>query len=260
MRQISQCSTKSNFVRAGTIVLAAQSALVFAESADALRQTHPAAATTPPVQTPRDSMSSWHFQAVYGIGYADFEIPIWKTETDPAVQDQVSTTGLVTQARYSHAIEHRLNQQQMFRWGFSLLNNQTTTDNGLLSSLARDSLVPAWRSWGVGCDLFIVRRFCSACDFDAGIQLDYHLSGNTTLRSSELSGSVNSPPSRLDQKSGWRVAFSGGISGLYLGPVGIVARLSGFVTQADFEGHSRPMRAQGLEVQLGANLALGRGE
>lgn len=243
-------------------MLAAQSAVVFghADEEPKQAQTTPAPALAALPSAPQQSMSSWHFQAVYGVAYADFEIPVWKTETDPAQEDQISSTGLMTQARYSHAIEHPLNQNQLVRWGVSLVNSQTTSGNGLLSRLAQDSKVPSWRSWGVGGDLFMVRRFSAACDFDAGLQLDYHLSGNTTMRSSDATGSINAPPSRLDKQSGWRVAFTGGISGLYLGPIGLVARLSGFVTQTSFKGHSRPLRAQGVQFQIGADLALGRGD
>jgi len=250
------------FIYVSTFVLAAGPAVAIAHPDEELKQVQPPAATSVPSQpiAPQSVMSSWHFQAVYGIGYADFEIPVWKADADPAVEDQISSTGLLTQARYTHAIEHPLNQKQMVRWGLSLINGQTTTGSGVLASLAQDSKVPSWRSWGVGADLFLVRRFSPACDFDAGLQLDYHLSGNSSMRNFEQVGSVNSSPARLEQQGGWRVAFSGGISGLYLGPIGLVARLSGFVTQASFTGHSRPIRAQGIQFQAGANLALGRGD
>lgn len=242
-------------------MLASQSTLVFAHSDEELKQAQSAATAPAPLPSPpQQPMSSWHFQAIYGIAVADFEVPVWKSESDPIVEDQMSSTGLLSESRYSHAIEHALNQKQMVRWGLSLVSSQTTTGNGLLAGLALDSKVPSWRSWGIGSDLFLVRRFTPACDFDAGLQLDYHLSGNSTMRNSDAAGSINTPPTRLDQESGWRVAFSGGISGLYLGPLGLVARLSGFVTQASFKGHSRPIRAQGVQVQIGANLALGRGD
>lgn len=225
---------------------------------DALSMASQPSQPSSPVQQ-TNAMSSWHFQATYGLSTADFEIPVWDTTSDPAGEAQISTTGLLTQTRYSHAIEHAVNDRQMFRWGFSLLSNQTITGSGWLASLARDSKVPSWRSWGLGSDVFLVRRFSPSCDFDAGVQLDYLLSGSSTMRSSEQNNGVNAPPLRLEQKSGWRVAFSGGIGGLYLDPVGLIFRVSGYVTQATFKGHAQPIRAQGIQVQLGADLALGRG-
>lgn len=257
-------------VRIGGVLLTSTSDLSVAHVTDAptvaalgaAGDVLPAAAqpsqTSQPVQR-TGPMSSWHFQATYGLSSADFEIPIWDTASDPAGEEQISTTGLLTQSRYSHAIEHAVNDRQMFRWGFSLLSNQTMTGSGWLASLARDSKVPSWRSWGIGSDIFLVRRFSPACDFDAGVQLDYLLSGSNTMRSSEQNSSVNAPPLRLEQTSGWRVAFSGGISGLYLDPVGLIFRVGGYVTQATFKGHALPIRAQGIQVQIGADLALGRG-
>lgn len=265
MRQAA-LTIRSAWMRACTFVLATPSALLFAHATAETGQAKPAdtapntaTAIAPSSAGTQDPMSSWHFQATYGVSSADFEVPVWNTNTDPAQEEQASTTGLLTQSRYSHAVEHSVNKNQMFRWGFSLLSNQTITGSGWLSGLAKDSKVPAWRSWGVGGDFFLVRRYSPACDFDAGVQLDYHLSGNSTMRSSEVSGAVNAPPSRLEQKNGWRVAFSGGISGLYLDPVGLIFRLSGFVSQATFKGHAQPLRAQGVQIQIGADLALGRG-
>lgn len=259
-------TTRSAWMRACTFVLATPSMLLFAHATAETARANPAetakntaTAIAPSSAGPQDPMSSWHFQATYGISSADVEVPVWKTDTDPAQQEQISTTGLLTQARYSHALEHEVNKNQMFRWGFSLLSSQTITGSGWLSGLTKDSKAPAWRSWGVGGDFFLVRRFSPACDFDAGVQVDYYLSGNSTIRSSISSGAVNPPPSRLEQKNGWRVAFSGGISGLYLDPVGLIFRLSGFVSQATFKGHSQPLRAHGVQIQIGADLALGRG-
>ena len=215
-------------------------------------------ATSPTQPTLKNS--AWHFQATYGVSSADVEAPYWNTSLDPAKAEQRSTTGVLTQSRYSHSFASPLNKSQSVRWGLALVSEQTAPAKGWMAALAKDSKAPDWRTWGVGTDLFLVRHQSPTLDFDAGVQADYFLSGVTTLGALEGTTAQSSSPNRLEQKSGWRIAFTGGLGGIYLGPVGIIIRLSGYVVQAAFKGHTQPLRAQGIQLQLGADLALGRGE
>lgn len=205
--------------------------------------------------------SSWHFQTTYGVSSADMEAPYWNTALDPAAAAQRSTTGALTQIRYSHSLESSLGGSQAVRWGLSLVNEQTAAKNSWATALAKDSKAPEWRAWGIGTDIFLVRHLSPSLDFDAGLQADYFLSGVATLGASDTTAAAQSATqNRLDQKSGWRLAFTGGIGGLYLGPVGFILRLSGYVMQASFKTHTQPLRAQGLQLQVGMDLALGRGD
>lgn len=204
--------------------------------------------------------SDWHFQVTYGVSSADVEAPYWNTSTDPAGAAQRSTTGALSQTRYSHSVETPLNGSQAVRYGLSLVNDQTAATNSWLKSLAKDSKAPDWRAWGLGSEIFLVRHISRSFDFDAGLQADYYLSGVATLGSIETSSANTTTITRLDQKSGWRLAFTGGMNAGLFGPVGLIMRVSGYVMQSTFTGHSKPLRAQGLQLQLGADLALGRGE
>jgi len=209
----------------------------------------------------RSKPSSWHFQTTYGVSSADLEAPYWNTAVDPVAAAQRSTTGVLTQIRYSHSVETPLGGSQALRWGLALVNDQTATKSGWAAALAKDSKAPEWRAWGIGTDLFLVRHMSPSVDFDAGLQADYLLSGVATLGASEAAAAAQSTAqNRLEQTSGWRLAFTGGIGGLYLGPVGLIFRLSGYVMQASFKAHKQPLRAQGLQLQVGMDLALGRGE
>lgn len=204
--------------------------------------------------------SAWHFQATYGVSSADVEVPYWNTNVDAEKTEQRSTTAVLTQSRYSHSVESYLNKTQSVRWGLALVNEQTAPPRGWMAGLAKDSKAPEWRAWGVGTDLFLVRHQSPTFDFDAGLQVDYFLSGVATLSAAEATITQLSNSNRLEQKSGWRIAFTGGIGGMYLGPVGVIMRVSGYAMQAAFRGHTQPLRAQGIQLQLGADLALGRGE
>jgi hypothetical protein len=243
----------------------------------ALLQAHPARAEiriTPPEQTTTATKQTtnsestrsspaqnvWHFQATYGLSSADVESPYWDTRSDPAVAAQRSATGVFSESRFSHSAEIPVNVKQSVRLGLSLVNAQSGVSSGWLASLAGRSNAPDWRAWGVGTDVFLLRHTSASLDLDAGFQADYFIAGVTTLPTSENASAEIQKAARLEQKSGWRVAFSGGIGGLYIGPLGLILRLSGQVLQSDFEGHKFPLRAQGLQIQVGAGLALGRGE
>jgi len=129
--------------------------------------------------------SSWHFQTTYGVSSADLEAPYWNTAVDPVAAAQRSTTGVLTQIRYSHSVETPLGGSQALRWGLALVNDQTATKSGWAAALAKDSKAPEWRAWGIGTDLFLVRHMSPSVDFDAGLQADYLLSGVATLGASE---------------------------------------------------------------------------
>jgi len=221
----------------------------------------PQTATQPP--SAANSNSLWHFEATYGISSADIEAPYWDTSVDPVKAKQRSTTGVLTETRYSHSVENALNKTQSIRYGLSLVNQQTAAATGWMAALAKNSKAPDWRSWGLGTDIFLVRHLSTNVDFDAGFQADYLVSGVATLAGNETQASASlsaTAPTRLDQQLGWRVAFSGGIGGLYMGPLGLIFRMTGYVMQSTFKGHTQALRAQGLQFQLGAGLALGRGD
>lgn len=129
-----------------------------------------------------------------------------------------------------------------------------------MAALASKSKAPEWRSWGIGTDVFLVRHASAHVDLDAGLNADYFVSGVATLPTSENATVELQNSSRLEQKMAWRLGFNGGIGGLYWGPLGFVLRISGQVLQAQFKGHTQPLRVQGLQVQIGAGLDLGRGE
>lgn len=204
--------------------------------------------------------SSWTFQATYGLTSADVETPAWDTRTDPITAVQKSTSGLFSENRYSHSYGIPVNPRQSLRLGLSLLNCQTVSATGWMAALASKAKGPEWRSWGIGTDIFLVRHNSARLDFDAGLNADYFVSGVATLPTSDNASAELQNASRLDQKSAWRLGFSGGIGGLFLGPIGFILRISGQVLQAQFKGHTQPLRAQGLQVQVGAGLDLGRGE
>lgn len=232
-----------------------------------IRITPPEQATTATKQTTNgeSTLSSpaqnvWHFQATYGLSSADVESPYWDTRSDPAVAAQRSATGVFSESRFSHSAELPMNNRQSMRLGFSLVNAQSGVSSGWIANLAGRSNAPDWRAWGVGTDLFLLRHTSASLDLDAGFQADYFIAGVTTLPTSENASAEIQKAARMEQKSGWRLAFSGGIGGLYIGPLGLILRLSGQVLQSQFDGHKYPLRAQGLQIQVGAGLALGRGE
>ncbi|NBX17902.1 MAG: hypothetical protein EBR09_11095 [Proteobacteria bacterium] len=202
----------------------------------------------------------WHFQATYGLSVADVECPAWDTQSDPATAVQKSTSGIFTDSRFGHSYEQPLNDRQSIRAGLSLFNAQASQPSKWMIPVTGAQKTSQWRTWGVGTDLFLVRRISANLDLDAGLQADYFFSGVTTLAVGEKASQALQNASRLDQKGGWRLAFTGGIGGLHFGPLGIIMRLSGQVIQAQFKGHASPLRVQGMQVQLGAGLALGRGE
>ena len=210
--------------------------------------------------SPASRTSSWHFQATYGLSVADVESPAWNTQSDPASPVQKSTSGIFTDNRFSHSFEHHLNDRQSVRLGLSLLNAQCSQPAKWMLPLTGSQKSPEWRTWGIGSDFFLVRRAFSNLDLDAGLQADYFVSGVTTLPLGDKAATNLQNSGRLEQKSGWRIAFAGGIGGLYIGPLGIIMRISGQVMQSQFNGHSAPLRVQGMQLQLGAGLALGRGE
>jgi hypothetical protein len=204
--------------------------------------------------------SSWTFQATYGLTSADVETPAWDTRTDPVTAVQKSTSGLFSENRYSHSYGISVNPRQSLRLGLSLVNCQSVSATGWMAALASKSKGPDWRSWGIGTDIFLVRHNSPRFDLDAGLNADYFVSGVATLPTSDSASAELQNASRLEQKSAWRLGFSGGIGGMYLGPLGFILRISGQVLQAQFKGHSQPLRVQGLQVQIGAGLDLGRGE
>lgn len=222
--------------------------------------TNPTAKASETTATQPSKPSIWHFQATYGVSSADVETPSWDSTTDPITARQKSTTGVFTENRFGHSFEVGLQPRQAIRMGLSLVNTQSVAGTGWMAALASKSKAPDWRTWGLGCDLFLLRQMSANLDLDAGLQADYFISGVTTLPTTDAATTELQNSSRLEQKSGWRVAFSGGIGGLYLGPIGFILRLSGHVLQAQFKGHTQALRAQGLQVQVGAGLALGRGE
>lgn len=234
-----------------------------------LRIEPPAPAPTPtnaPVKavgtnTPQGSDSSaWHFQATYGISSADVETPAWNNKSEPATAIQKSTTGVFTEKRFNHSLELGNHPRQATRVGLSLVNAQSASATGWMKSLAEQSRAPDWRAWGIGTDVFLVRHVAANLDLDAGLQADYFISGVATLPSTDAVSTEAQTSPRLEQKMGWRLAFSGGIGGLYMGPLGLILRMSGHVIQAQFQGHTQPLRIQGVQFQIGAGLALGRGE
>lgn len=204
--------------------------------------------------------SVWHFQATHGISSADVESPHWDIRSEPAKAAQRSTTGVFSENRFSHSAELPMHLKQSMRLGLSLVNVQSGASSGWLTDIAGKSNAPDWRAWGVGADIFLLRRSSDWLDLDAGFQADYFISGVASLPATENSSAETQQASRLEQKHGWRIAFSGGIGGLYIGPLGLILRLSGQVLQSHFVAHKFPLRAQGLQVQVGAGLALGRGE
>lgn len=216
-------------------------------------------ASTEPLH-PAAAQKVWHFQATYGLSSADVESPFWDARTDPAAAAQRSTTGVFSESRFSHSAELPMSNRQSMRLGFSLVNAQSGVSSGWLAKLTGPSNAPDWRAWGVGTDVFLLRHTSASLDLDAGFQADYFIAGVATLPTAENASAETQKAARLEQKSGWRVAFSGGIGGLYIGPLGLILRLSGQVLQSKFDGHKYPLRAQGLQVQVGAGLALGRGE
>lgn len=271
MSALSRINKLSTILNTTTVAMLLWNQDAWAQSAAAPAQSN----TTAPISLPTSGQSttanvsptvskpsSWHFQTTYGLSLADMETPYWNTAVDPVSAAQRSTTGVLTQVRYSHTVESSLGNSQAIRWGMALVNDQTAARNGVWASLAKESKAPEWRAWGVGTDIFLVRHLSPAVDFDAGLQADYLLSGVATLGSTDTvtSATQTNANNRLEQKSGWRLAFTGGIGGLYLGPLGMVMRLSGYVMQTSFKGHSQPLRAQGLQIQLGMDLALGRGD
>lgn len=224
----------------------------------AVIQSKQAASTeSPPSSAPQ---KVWHFQATYGVSSADVESPYWDTRADPVAAAQKSTTGVFSESRFSHSSELPMNSKQSMRFGLSLVNAQSGVSSGWLANLAGQSNAPDWRAWGLGADVFLLRHTSASLDLDAGFQADYYISGVATLPTAENASAETQKASRLAQKSGWRIAFTGGIGGLYIGPLGLILRLSGQVLQAQFDGHALPLRAQGLQIQVGAGLALGRGE
>lgn len=243
-------------------------ALLQANTARAeIRITPPEQSTaTPKLTTNAESTRStspqnvWHFQSTYGVSSADVESPYWDTRSDPNAAVQRSATGVFSESRFSHSVELPVHLKQSVRFGLSLVNAQSGVSSGWLASLAGRSNAPDWRAWGVGADVFLLRHTSALLDLDAGFQADYFIAGVATLPTAENASAETQKAARLEQKSGWRVAFSGGIGGLYIGPLGLILRLSGQVLQSKFDGHKYPLRAQGLQIQVGAGLALGRGE
>jgi hypothetical protein len=209
---------------------------------------------------PQTRPSGWHFQATYGLSAADVETPAWDAQKDPVSAIQKSTSGVFTDNRFGHSFETAMNSRQSVRMGLALFNAQSVAPSKWMIPLTGRSQSAEWRTWGIGSDFFLVRRASPNLDLDAGLQADYFVSGVTTLSLDEKASAGGQNTSRLEQKSGWRVAFSGGIGGLYIGPVGLVMRVAGQVMQAQFKGHTSPLRVQGMQFQMGAGLALGRGE
>jgi hypothetical protein len=220
----------------------------------------PGAALSPGSNTYARKSHNWLFQFIYGVTSADVDTPAWDSKIDPPRAVQRSTTGFFSDYRFSHAYELQVSPKQTLRMGLSLLNTQTLNSNGWLSTLAKKSKAPDWRSWGLGSEVFLVRHSTSFLDIDAGLNADYLIAGIANLPTLETASQELQDLSRLEQKSGWRFGFSGGIGGLYLGPVGLILRISGQVSQIQFKGHNQPLRIQGIQIQLGAGLDLGRGD
>jgi hypothetical protein len=219
----------------------------------------PAEATPRPTK-PVDPLVFWRFQTSYALWPADVEVPQWDFDSEPAKAEQKLATVLLTQNRFGQSVSLPFNALQATRMGISLLQIQTENNAHWAKSLVKSTSSADWHCWGVGGDLFISRQQSPSISIEAGLQADYLVSGTLSFEPTQKLLQSDSTPLQLAQSGGWRIAFSSGLSGFMFGPVGLLIRLNGYILEANFRGHPDSYRAQGFQMELGADLALGRSE
>lgn len=206
------------------------------------------------------SFLQWRFQASYGLWPADTEVPSWDRSAEAPQTEQLLATALLEQNRFGQSVMIPFNPLQATRVGVSLLQIQTANQAPWAKSFVKNAAPVDWQCWGLGGDLFISRQQSNSIFLEAGLQAESLIAGRLSYRTSgAVLSSENTPPT-LEQSGGWRIAFSGGMSGFMLGPVGMLVRLNGYILKAHFRGHPKPFRAQGFQLEVGADLALGRSE
>jgi hypothetical protein len=205
------------------------------------------------------SISPWRFEMSYGVAQSQISYPTWTRVSRASVASADSSEGVVSDLRVNHSIELPLSRSQSFRAGPSLSRVQSSAAFGIGDVLAPSSRAPVWRTWGVGADFFMVRRLGPGFEIDAGMIADFMIGGVAELEGL-TQGTRDSPVvNRLEQKSGWRIGFCGGVGGLYAGPVGLVFRLGSYWTDLSYREHTKRLQAQGAQASVGFVLNLAKG-
>lgn len=203
------------------------------------------------------TISPWRFEMSYGVSSSEMSYPSWKTVSGKSVANEESSVGVISDLRVNHSFELPLSRSQSVRAGVSLSKVQSAAAFGMGETLAPASRIPVWRTWGFGADVFMVRRLSPGLEIDAGVVGDYLVGGFA-----EISGAAGNSliQSRLEQKSGWRLGFCGGVGGLYAGPIGLVVRLGSYWNNLSYREHPKPIQAQGAQISLGFVINLARGD
>jgi hypothetical protein len=205
------------------------------------------------------AVSPWRFEMSYGVAQSQISYPTWARASRTSVPSEDSSEGVVSDLRVNHSIELPLGRTQSFRAGPSLSRVQSSAAFGIAEVLAPGSRAPVWRTWGVGGDVFMVRRLGPGFEIDAGMIADFMIGGVAELGGASQGSRDPLVVNRLEQKSGWRIGFCGGVAGLYAGPVGLVFRLGSYWTDLSYREHPKRLQAQGAQASVGFVLNLAKG-
>jgi hypothetical protein len=200
----------------------------------------------------------WHYQMNYAVSVSDIEFPYWDEADDGEGTKQKNAESVLSKKRFSHGYEFPLNPLQTARLGLSIL--QVKSENWKPKMLVTNPASLEWRSWGLGGDFYLVRQIGPSVFVEAGIQADYLFSGRLSQSSTQDSVRAVTAARSFSQSNGLRTSFGGGFGGYLIGPIALIVRLGGFVLETKFRDHPRPFRAQGFQLEVGADLALGRSE
>ncbi len=205
------------------------------------------------------AVSPWRFEMAYGLAQSQISYPSWARASRTSFPSEDSSEGVVSDLRVNHSFEFPLSRSQSFRAGPSLSRLQSSDAFGIADASASGSRAPVWRTWGFGADVFMVRRLGPGFEIDAGIIADYMIGGVAELGGVSQGSRDSLVVDRLEQKSGWRVGFCGGVGGLYAGPVGLVFRLGSYWTDLSYREHPKRLQAQGAQASVGFVLNLAKG-
>ena len=204
-------------------------------------------------------VSPWRFEMAYGLAQLQISYPSWARASRTSLPSEDSSEGVVSDLRVNHSIEFPLSRTQSFRAGPSLSRVQSSDGFGIADPTASGSVAPVWRTWGFGADVFMVRRLGPGFEIDAGMIADFMIGGVADLGGASQGSRDSLVANRLEQKSGWRVGFCGGVGGLYAGPVGFVFRLGSYWTDLSYREHPKRLQAQGAQASVGFVLNLAKG-
>jgi hypothetical protein len=205
------------------------------------------------------AMSPWRFEMSYGVAQSQISYPTWVRVSRASLASEDSSEGVVSDLRVNHSIEFPLSRSQSVRAGPSLSRVQSSAAFGIGEALAPGSRAPVWRTWGVGGDFFMVRRLGPGFEIDAGMIADFMIGGVAELGGLSQGARDSVVVNRIEQKSGWRIGFCGGVGGLYAGPVGLVFRLGSYWTDLSYREHPKRLQAQGAQASVGFVLNLAKG-